>query len=77
MSLMPGFYMIVTEIVSICRRLIGDTSPMGRSRSSTFTIIWKIGFRKIVLPGKPEKVPTLENLCHQENLTDLNDSNSS
>ena len=43
MSLKPGFYMIVTEIVSICRRLIGDTSPMCRSRSPTVTIIWKPG----------------------------------
>ena len=31
----PGFHMIVTVTVSICRRLIGDTSPMCRSRSPT------------------------------------------
>ena len=43
MSLKPGFHMIVTVIVSICRRLIGDTSPMCRSRSPTVTIIWKPG----------------------------------
>ena len=45
MSLKPGFHMIVTVIVSICRRLIGDTSLMCRSRSPTATIIWKPGFR--------------------------------
>ena len=45
MSLKPGFYMIVRDIVSICRRLIGDTSPMCRSRSPSVTIIWKPGFR--------------------------------
>ena len=28
MSLKSGFHMIVTVIVSICCRLIGDTSPM-------------------------------------------------
>ena len=39
MSLNSGFHMIVTMIVSICRRLIGDTSPMCRSRSPTVTII--------------------------------------
>ena len=39
MSLEPGFHMIVTVIVSICRRLIGDTSLMYRSRSLTVTII--------------------------------------
>ena len=33
--------MIVTEIVSICRRLIWDTSLTCRSRSPTVTIIWK------------------------------------
>ena len=27
MSLKRGFHMIITVIVSICRRLIGDTSP--------------------------------------------------
>ena len=43
MSLKPGFHMIVTVIVSICRRLIGDTPPMCRSRSSTVAIIWKPG----------------------------------
>ena len=31
------------EIVSICRRLIGDTSRMCRSRSPTVAIIWKPG----------------------------------
>ena len=44
MSLKPCFHMIVAVIVSICRRLIGDTSPMCRSRSPTVTIIWKPGF---------------------------------
>ena len=29
------------------------------------------------LPGEPEKVANFENLCHQEYLTDLNDSSSS
>ena len=43
MSLKPGFHMVVTVIVSICRRLIRDTSPMHRSRSPTVTIIWKPG----------------------------------
>ena len=38
-SLKPGFHMIVTVIVSICCRLIGDTSPMCCSRSPTVTII--------------------------------------
>ena len=43
MSLKPGFHMIVTFIVSICRRLIGDTLPICRSRSPTVTIIWRPG----------------------------------
>ena len=30
MSLKPGFHMIITVIVSICRRLFGDTSPKRR-----------------------------------------------
>ena len=30
MSLKLGFHMIITVIVSICRRLIGDRSPMRR-----------------------------------------------
>ena len=30
MSLKRGFHMIITVIVSICRRLIGDTSPKRR-----------------------------------------------
>ena len=47
MSLKPGFHMIVTVIVSICRRLIGDTSAMCRSRSPTDTIIWKPGLINI------------------------------
>ena len=47
MSLKPGFHMIVTVIVSICRRLIGDTSPMCRSRSPTVTIIWKPGLTDV------------------------------
>ena len=42
-SLKRDFHMIITVIVSICRRLIGDTSPMCRSRSPTATIIWKPG----------------------------------
>ena len=45
MSLEPGFHMIISVIVSICRRLIGDTSLMYRSRSPSVTIIWKPGFR--------------------------------
>ena len=43
MSLEPSFHMIISVIVSICRRLIGDTLPMYRSRSLTVTIIWKPG----------------------------------
>ena len=43
MSLKSGFDVIVTVIVSICHRLIGDMSPMCRSRSPTVTIIWKPG----------------------------------
>ena len=43
MILKRGFHMIITVIVSICSRLIGDTSPMCRSRSPTVTIIWKPG----------------------------------
>ena len=39
MSLGPGFHMIISVIVSICGRLIGDMSPMYRSRSPTVTII--------------------------------------
>ena len=35
--------MVIAVNVSICRRLIGDTSPMRRSRSPTVTIIWKPG----------------------------------
>ena len=45
MSLKPGFHMIVTVIVSICHRLIGDTSPMCHSRSPTVTIRCKPGLR--------------------------------
>ena len=45
MSLKPVFQMIKTVIVSICRRLIGDASPMCRRRSPTATIIWKLGFK--------------------------------
>ena len=44
MTLKPVFHMIVTVIVSICDRLIGDTSPMCRSRSPTVKIIWTPGF---------------------------------
>ena len=33
MSLEPGFNMIISVIVSICRRLVLDTSPIYRSRS--------------------------------------------
>ena len=43
MSLKPGFHMVIAVNVSICRRLIGDTSPMRRSRSPTVTIISKPG----------------------------------
>ena len=35
MSLKPGFHVIVTVIVSTCRQLIRDTSPMCCSRSPT------------------------------------------
>ena len=45
MSLKSGFHMIVTGFVSICRRLIGDTLPICRSRSPTVTIMWQPGFR--------------------------------
>ena len=45
MNLEPGFHMIISVINSICRLLIGDTSPMYRSRSPTVTIIWKPGFK--------------------------------
>ena len=38
-----SFHMIIAVIVSICRRLIGDTLPMCSSRSLTVTIIWKPG----------------------------------
>ena len=53
MSLKPGFHMIVTVIVSICRRLIGDASPMYRSRLPTVTIIWKPGLTLVntLIPG--------------------------
>ena len=44
MSLKPRFHMIVTVIVSICRQLIGNMSPMCRSWLPTVTIIWKQGF---------------------------------
>ena len=40
-SFKPGFHMIATVIVSICRRLIWETSPMCRSRSPTVATIWK------------------------------------
>ena len=45
MSLKPGFHMVIAVNVSICRRLIGDMSPMRRSRSPTVTIISKPGLR--------------------------------
>ena len=48
-SLKPGFHVIITVIVSICRRLIRDTSPMCRSRSLTVTIIWKPGLTEVKL----------------------------
>ena len=51
MSLKLSFHMIVTVFVSICRRLIGDTSPMCRSRSPTVRIIWKPGFTDILVPS--------------------------
>ena len=38
-SLTRGFHMIITVIVSICRRLIGDMSPMCRSTSPTVKIM--------------------------------------
>ena len=43
MSLKPGFHIMVTVIISICRKLIRDTSLMCRSRSPTVAIIWKPG----------------------------------
>ena len=43
MNLKPNFHMIIAVVASICHRLIGDTSPMCRSRSPTVTIIWKPG----------------------------------
>ena len=45
MSFKPGFHMINAVIVSICCRLIGDTSLMCRSTSPTVTIIWKPGLK--------------------------------
>ena len=51
MSLKPSLHMIVTVIVSICRRLIGDTSVMRRSRSPTVSVIWKPGFTLSILTG--------------------------
>ena len=42
-----GFNMIIAVIVSIYRRLIGDTSPMCCSRSPTVTIIWKPGLNGV------------------------------
>ena len=38
MSLKRGFHMIITVIVSICRRLIGDTSPKRRRLLSLVSI---------------------------------------
>ena len=46
MSLKPGFHLIVTVIVSICRRLTRDTSPMCHSRLPTVMIIWKPGLSR-------------------------------
>ena len=46
MSLKPGFHMIETVIVSICRQLIVDTPPMCRSRLPTVMIIWKPGLKQ-------------------------------
>ena len=43
MGLKPGFNKIAKEVVSICRQLIWDTSPVCRSRLPTVTIIWKPG----------------------------------
>ena len=57
MSLKPGFHVIIAVIVSICCRLIGDTSPMCRSRSPTVTIIWKPGFSPISQPTLPKQTP--------------------
>ena len=36
MSLKRGFHMIITVIISICRRLIGDTSPKRRRLLRTY-----------------------------------------
>ena len=61
MSLKPGFHMIIAVIVSICRRLIGDTSPMYRSRSLTVTIIWKPGLKQHFHNHVAEMLRTLQN----------------
>ena len=61
MSLKPDFHMIVTVIVSICRRLIKDKSAMCRSRSPTVTIIWK--------PGLSNK--TNQGICSKTNTTTM------
>ena len=53
-SLKPGFHMIVTVIVSIYRKLIGDTSPMCCSGSPTVKIMWKPGFM-----ANDQKFPTI------------------
>ena len=55
-----SFQMIISAIVSICRRLIGDISPIYRSRSPTVAIIWKQGFREqkaLVMQGVSIKTP--------------------
>ena len=59
----PGFPMIVTVIVSIRRRLIGDTSPMCRSRSPTVTIIWKAGLTILSSSLELNPLLTLEINC--------------
>ena len=43
MSLKPGFHLVATLMVSICRRLIGYTPQICCSRLLTVTIIWKPG----------------------------------
>ena len=66
MILKRGFHMIITVIVSICRRLIGDTSPMCRSRSPTVTITWKPGLTN--RPLTYSFVPSVMNDFVQEQL---------
>ena len=56
MRLKPGCHMIVTVIVFICRRLIGDTSPMCRSRSPIVAIIFHISYLTLLRRVALQKV---------------------